>query len=48
MIQLQYKLRIRRLPERASQAGGFLTKINVVKLLVMFSILFDRSFKDSK
>ena len=48
MIQIQYKLRIRRLPGRLSRAAGFLTKLNVVQLLVMFSILFDRYFKDLK
>jgi len=48
MIQLQYKLRITRLPERFSQAAGFLTKLNVVQLLLIFSIFLDRYFEVSK
>ena len=48
MIQLQHKLRITRLPGCLSQAAGFLTKLNVVQLLVIFSIFLDRYFKDSK
>lgn len=48
MIQLQHKLRITRLPERLSQAAGFLTKLNVVQLLVIFSIFLDRYFEVSK